>query len=100
MAALLLSSFPGLARKRADASMRYDGILIAGVAAAWLCGAVPALSQSRADTARLLADKAYAEQEQGMQEQALLDLNQAIEQRVLPPGEQARLIFDRGLILD
>jgi tetratricopeptide (TPR) repeat protein len=100
MAALLMSSFPGLARKRADASMRYDGILIAGVAAAWLCGAVPALSQSGADTARLLADKAYAEQEQGMQEQALLDLNQAIELRALPASEQARLIFDRGVILD
>jgi len=100
MAALLMSSFPGLARKRADASMRYDGILIAGLAAAWLCGAAPALSQSGADTARLLADKAHAEQDKGMQEQALLDLNQAIDLKALPAAEQARLIFDRGLILD
>ncbi len=80
--------------------MRYDGILIAGVAVAWLCGAMPALSQSGGDRARLLADKAYTEQERGMQEQALLDLNQAIDLRALPPAEQARLIFDRGLILD
>jgi tetratricopeptide (TPR) repeat protein len=76
------------------------GVVTAAILAACQLAGAPAWAQASANAARLIADRAYAEEESGQREQALLDLNQAIEMRALPAAEQARLLFDRGLILD
>ena len=49
---------------------------------------------------RLLLDRGLAQERQGANDLALLDLTKAIEIHALPPTEQALALFERGMALD
>jgi len=100
----LMSSFPGLARFGAGVRMmEYRHIFRAGMFLVAMAGAVApisALAQPGGDKARELMQRGQAREASGAHDEALVDLTQAIEMRILPAIEQGRALFDRGLILD
>lgn len=70
---------------------------LALMAALGLSGRAPAQQDNQA---RLLVERARAEEARGAHDAALADFTRAVEMHALPPAEQSQLLLARGLVLD